>query len=320
MVISLLVMAGVLVSPANACETCAAFQATSLRERKAESWNVALSEQYTDYQRAGAGVPNSVLRDGELLKSYSTTELDVSYDLSNSFGIELSLPFIVRTFEERSAYRSDDETESGLGDSSLLVSVSPYSDRQIEHAVHTSVYAGLKLPTGDTGSLGDQLDEGRVDRLGVKHHTAGGVQGRILSLGSGSWDTFAGFAALGRVDRSVLLVSGEYAIRTEGDFDYRFANDFVWSAGPAYYLLLDDDFSLALQALVSGEHKGKDVQAGAKVDGTAATHLFAGPSLFLASGGRLSAEIAVELPFYTDDPGAAVVPELRVRGALVYLF
>ena len=311
---------------ARACESCAVFSATSLREGKENSWSVSVSEQYTDYQLASAGVSNESLRDGEILKRYSTTQLDLSYDITHALGAQLSLPFITREFDTFKAFRREGDSESGIGDASLLVDVSPFSERQIDYAVHTSVFAGVKFPTGDTGSLEDQIDSGAEasgERLGVKHHQSSGIpglQGQVLSLGTGSWDTFYGFGALGRWKRSLFIVTGEYTLRTEGDFDYRFADDFLWSAGPGYYLLLEDDLTIALQALFSGEHKGKDVHDGVKVSGTAIEHIYAGPSLIVSSGSNLAGEIAFQLPIYTDDPGSIVVPEFRIRAALNYLF
>ena len=52
-----------------------------------------------------------------------------------------------------------------------------------------------------------------------------------------------------------VSASAQYAIRTEGDYHYQFANDLPWSGGPGYLLNLGDDFSLSLQANVSGETK-----------------------------------------------------------------
>lgn len=309
---------------ALACESCAVFSATNLREGKDNSWSAAVSEQYTDYKLAGAGVSNELLRDGELLKSYSTTQLDLSYDITSSFGTQLSIPFIVREFDTVKAFRKDSDSETGIGDAAFLFDYSPYSKREIDYAIHTTVYAGLKFPTGDTGSLEEQINPGvESERLGVKHHQGGGIpglQGRVLSLGTGSWDTFYGFGALGRWKRSMFIVTGEYTQRTEGDFDYRFANDFLWSAGPAYFLVLEDELTVALQGLFSGEHKDKDVHDGVEVGGTSVANLYVGPSLLLTSGDRLAGELSFQLPFYTDDPGAVVVPEYRIRAALSYLF
>jgi hypothetical protein len=59
-----------------------------------------------------------------------------------------------------------------------------------------------------------------------------------------------------------------YAIRTEGDFDYRYANDLIWSTGPGVFLILNEDWTASLQFLVSGEDKGLDKFRGEKAEDT----------------------------------------------------
>ena len=63
----------------------------------------------------------------------------------------------------------------------------------------------------------------------------------------------------------------QYAIRTEGDFGYQFANDWIWYGGPGVYLVLGGKSTLAFQAVVSGESKGQDTIDGVATDDTATT-------------------------------------------------
>ncbi len=76
-----------------------------------------------------------------------------------------------------------------------------------------------------------------------------------------------------------LTGSTQYAIRTEGAYDYQFVNDRTWRGGPRVYLVLGHEHTLALQVVVLGESKGLDTANGAAVDDTAVTSVFLGPQI-----------------------------------------
>jgi hypothetical protein len=117
-----------------------------------------------------------------------------------------------------------------------------------------------------------------------------------------------------------MLTNAQYALRTEGDFDYRFDNDFLWDAGPGAYLFLTDEFSLALRGYVSGEHKGQDTFRGNHVDGSQISNIFVGPQLLIFTGSGISGEFSIDIPF--DDNGIAgtVQADYRIRTAIGYRF
>ena len=112
----------------------------------------------------------------------------------------------------------------------------------------------------------------------------------------------------------------QYAIRSEGDFGYQFANDWMWSGGPGMYLLLGDEHTLSLQAVVSGESKGQDTVGGVPTDDTAITAVYLGPQINFTWSSRLSAQIGADLPVSIVTTGQQVVPDYRVRAALTWRF
>ncbi len=83
-----------------------------------------------------------------------------------------------------------------------------------------------------------------------------------MALGSGSYDGIVGTGVYGRWRKGFFTASLQYAIRSEGDFDHQYANDLTWFGGPGIYLVLTHKYTLALQAVVSGETKGKDTFGG----------------------------------------------------------
>ena len=153
----------------------------------------------------------------------------------------------------------------------------------------------------------------------LAHHVAGGggIQGRGLTLGSGSVDFFFGTKLFYRINRFFVFGSAQYALRTEGDFDYQFADDWVWNIGPAYYLMLDQhSYSLALRGAVSGEDKGNDSRSGELVSNTKISNVFAGPELLFTAWGKYTIELGVDMPISTARAEALEEPSYRVRTAL----
>jgi hypothetical protein len=146
-----------------------------------------------------------------------------------------------------------------------------------------------------------------------------GIHGHDLALGSGSVDGIVGASLFWSWRRAFLRASGQYAVRREGRFDYRYANDLIWSCGPGAYLALRHDRTLALHAAFSGETKGKDTLAGTRLDDTAITSLYLGPGVSIAWRG-LAAELAAELPLRQNNTSLQIVPSFRLRGGLVWHF
>jgi hypothetical protein len=146
------------------------------------------------------------------------------------------------------------------------------------------------------------------------------LHGHDLTLGSGSFDGIVGGQIFWSWRR--LFVSGalQYAARTEGAFQYQFANDLSWVGGPGFYALLAHDYSLGLQAVLSGETKGNDTQQGRKTNDTAITALYVGPGMNLTWRTSLSTEIALDLPVIQHNTSLQLVPDLRVRAGLTWRF
>jgi hypothetical protein len=112
----------------------------------------------------------------------------------------------------------------------------------------------------------------------------------------------------------------QYAIRTEGDFGYQFANDWVWYGGPGVYLVMGEKYTLALQAVVSGESKGEDTINGVATSDTAVTSVFMGPQVNFTWSDRLSVQVAVDLPVSIASSGEQIVPDYRIRADLTWRF
>ncbi len=315
-----------LLSPAaaRACDPCALYNASRIQNPDAGDFTLAVSEQYTDFDRAGDKGPNSV-RDGEQVTDFSTTQLAVSYSATERLGFQLNLPILARRTEKFETYRKSSNSDSGLGDLSLIANYAVVYKREANWTFVTSLFGGVKLPTGDTGVLEDfstgEEAEGEHHKFRPKHHVIGGVSGgRALAFGTGSYDFISGVNLFTRLDRVLLLSSVQYTLKTEGDFNYEFADDVIFSVVPAYYLYLEDELTVAGGVSFSGEFKGRDHLDGALVDGSGISNLYLGPDVIITAGNGLGAELGMDFRVSNEDVGASVVPDMRFRGSIFYRF
>ncbi len=299
---------------ANACDPCALYSALSSNHGSKGSFYLSAFEQYTTFEKGNSEDYYSI-KNGERIKSYSTTQFNLSYGLTDHFSLQLSVPLITRHLDKIRNYRTDSTTDAGFGDLTLLSQFSDSYALSSDFKLITTVYAGIKLPTGDTGSLGADTESV------TKHHSiAGNVgAGRILTFGTGSYDFPIGASWMLVKDRILLPFGTQYTFRTEGKFNYRFEDDLYWYVNPGYFVLLEDDYSLSLHLLLSGENKGADERNDQRVPLSSFSNLFLGPSIGFAMDNKLSLEFAVQTRVSEKD-NSIIVPENRIRLALNYKF
>src|SRR5262249_27744680 len=149
---------------------------------------------------------------------------------------------------------------------------------------------------------------------------APGIGGHDLTLGSGSFDGLVGTGFFVRWKRVFMTAAMQYTIRSEGDFTYQFANDWIWFGGPGVYLLIGHENSFSLQAVVSGESKGQDTIGGVATDDTAITAVYLGPQINFTWSTKLSVQVSADLPVSIATTGEQVVPDYRVRAAVTWRF
>lgn len=294
---------------------------------------VALAEQFTYFgtlQFEGREVANST---DQYLAS-SITQLVVGYSLTSRFALQLNVPLIYRSFERPEGFTIDRGTESGLGDISLLGKfvlfraeagasrsvnfTDPKNPRLETHEPNFTVSAlllgGVKFPTGSGSRLKEEFNE--VEIPGAPES---GIHGHDLTLGTGSYDGIIGAQTSLRYRSVFLQADTQFTLRGDGAHQYHFANDLSWSGGPGYYFIRNSDAILGLQLAVSGEYKEVDRFRGKPADDTGIRSVFLGPRL-LASVGKWSGEVGVDLPLSIDNTALQVVPDYRVRASVAVRF
>ncbi len=303
-----------MVMPALGCDLCALYSAALGQPPRGEGFFAGVAGQYTDMgtlQVSGQEVANPL---GQYLDS-STVQFLAGYNFSDRLGVQFNLPVIHRSFRRPEGFVVDQDSVFGLGDMALLGNWSAYRLEKEKTTCVWNLQAGIKFPSGSTEYLQEELNEN------VLHGApASAIHGHDLTLGSGSFDGMVGTGLFARWRRAFLTAQLQYALRSEGDFDYRFANDLTWSAGPGFYLALKEHYTLSLAAIASGETKGKDTLRGVEQADTALTTVFLGPQLNFTWGNQFTTQVGVALPLFVDNSGLQAVPDYRVRGAVTWHF
>jgi hypothetical protein len=295
-------------------------------------WYAAVGEQFTRFatlQLDGDEIANPT---GQYLNS-SITQLVAGYDINSRFALQINVPLIYREFKRPEGFQIDRGTVSGLGDMSLLLKTVVFhyasparrsfefqgkNPVAVEHEPDFTVSAisltGIKFPTGDSSRLEEEFHE-----VEVPGAPESGIHGHDLTLGTGSYDGIFGAQTSLRYKNFFFETNIQFTLRGDGTHQYHFANDLIWSGGPGYYVVRNQDTIFGIQCVASGEYKDVDRFRGKKAEDTGITSVFVGPRL-VASRGRWSAEVAAELPVSVDNTSLQVVPDYRLRAAIAVQF
>jgi hypothetical protein len=297
------VLAGACTQPVLGCDLCSVYAATEAQGGSGKGFFGGVAEQFTHFgtvQEDG----HKVASEGQYIDS-SVAQVFAGYNFNNNVGVQLNLPVIYRAFGSETIHG----TELGIGDVSLVGTFTPYRHLSERFNFSWTLLGGVKFPTGDSSRLNTPDSE-----------LPEGIGGHDLALGSGSYDGLVGTGVSGRWKRLFASASLQYAIRSEGDFQHHYANDLTWFGGPGVYLVLGHQYTLSLQAVVSGETKGKDTFSGVPDGDSAETLVYLGPQVNLTWGSRLAVVAGVDLPVSRDNSGLQVLPDYRVRGAVTLRF
>ncbi len=291
-------------SAAWACDLCAVYGAMEAQGGSGQGFFGGAAEQFTYFSTFQSGGHDAANPDGEYLNSL-ISQAFVGYNFNERFGLQFNLPVIYRDYGRDGAHGS----VAGIGDVSLVGNVRLFQKLAEKSTFRWTALGGMKFPTGDT----DKLNPAVAD-------FADGIGGHDLTLGTGSYDGLLGTGFYARWKRLFMTGAMQYAVRTEGDFSYQYANDWMWYGGPGVYLVMGHKYTLALQSVVSGESKGEDTINGVATDDTAITSVYLGPQVSLTWTGRLSVQVAGDLPVSIASSGEQIVPDYRIRAALTWRF
>lgn len=262
---------------AQACDLCAVYSADQASGQVGLGGYAGIAEQFTRYDRLSED--GRRLRDdaGQYVNS-SITQILVGYRITDRITVQASVPYINRHYRRPEGGINDVGTVSGLGDINLSGQFSVWDHTSSDGAssVSAQFLGGLKLPTGSSKRIEEELGPEAAPAEG---QAESGIHGHDLTLGTGSVDFVVGTSVKGRYEEWIAKADVQYAIRTRGDYDYRFGNDLQWNVGAGRYLLLGHHETLSASVNVSGEYKKFDSVNGERPEDTQSRVLFVGPQL-----------------------------------------
>jgi hypothetical protein len=332
--ISAALLAALCAPPLRACDMCSVYSAMQAQSGGTKGFFSGVVEQYTysgTLQNNGQEVANTY---GQYL-SDSVTTVFAGYQLNESLDLQFNVPLIYRSYQRPVGSVIQTGTESGLGDASLIGNFTAYRKIEKDFSINWSVLAGVKFPTGDTSRLGDAEyhstggshgfhaatgSSGATATTTAVQATNNGVWSHSLALGSGSLDGVVGTSVSARWKRAFFNAGVQYSVNTEGDYSHQYANDLTWQGGPGFYFALKEDYTLSLQAVVSGDNRGDDTFSGVPDGHSAETIVYLGPQISFTWREKLSVLAAVDLPVSIANDGLQVVPDYKVRAAIRWNF
>ncbi len=306
-----------------ACDLCGCTIVNHPWEPRA-GFYLGTSEQFTSYgtlQSDGRKIDNEERQD---LHS-SITQAFVGFNFTRSLGLQVNVPYIDRSFRRTAEDHIENGNVSGIGDTSLLLSWVPFQRRGEDFTFVAKLSGGVKFPTGDSDRIAEEGEEGHDhsggESDGHSHElTPSGIHGHDLALGSGSIDGIVGGSVFVKWKRAFFAADAQYAIRSEGDFDYQYANDFLWNGGPGVVLFDRDNETFSAQFVCSGETKGEDKFRGAKAEDTAVTTVYLGPKFAGTWRDHFTAEVGLDAPVFRGNSGIQAVPDYRLRATMSWAF
>jgi hypothetical protein len=299
----------------QACDLCSVYSAAQAHGEIGKGIYAGVAQQFTHFgtiQVEGAEIPN-VLH--QHLDS-SISQLYAGYNFNEKFGLQLNVTLVARWYQRANDLgQAERGNVSGIGDVAMFGHFQAFRHESQHTTFSWTLLGGLKFPTGSSSRIAEELNE-----PATPPPVQSGIHGHDLALGSGSVDGIIGTGLYGRWNRFFMTANLQYAIRTEGDFHYQYANDLTWFGGPGAYLLLKDNYTVGLQLVVSGEHKGLDTFMGEKAEDTGMTSVFVGPQLSASWKENLSTELGFDMPLVRDNTALQAVPDWRLRASLTWHF
>lgn len=297
---------------ALACDMCSVYRA--MDGNTADSGILlGVSEEFTrcnTMQLDGAKVPNVAHQN---MNSYRT-QIVPGYQVNEHFGVQADLPYLYRSYTRPDGFSTDEGSVSGIGDASVLGYWRTLLLPSQASMIALDLLGGVKLPTGSSDRIKEETQESEPP----PGAPVSGIHGHDLALGSGSYDGIVGIGASVHRHRFICTAAAEYAIRTEGDYEYRYANELSWNIKPGAFLLLSPERTLRLQCAVHGAEKGKDKFRGESAEDTGMREVLVGPELSFSCKGSIVGTVGADLPVYMNNTALQSVPDYRLFAAFTW--
>jgi hypothetical protein len=300
---------GGLTRAAVACDSCALYLAEGTER---PGFTASIAHQYTRLGTLWNGATKTGNPIDQFVDSH-ITQVGVGYSTGGPWHVQLTVPYVDRTFFRPDHALTERGRDQGLGDLVLAgrYRVLTATRNNDEWAVH--ILGGMKLGTGNA----DRLKPANH----VHHHfVPSGVHEHDLALGSGSTDWLIGADASWVHASWFARAQIQHELRRPGAFGYRFGDETSWELGAGRHLLLTPGKTLSLQALFSGDRRSLDSLGDIPDDDTGMNVSYLGARVAGTLGQRFAADASFELPIRIRTTVTMVVPDFRLRAAVNWRF
>lgn len=329
-------------APCGACELCAIYNANGANGQFDGGLTLSIEELFVPYDTTQLDGHPIDLPHPNYLDS-SITHLVGTYNFSDRLGLSLNLPIIYNSFERTdliyfppgpipfgtSKLVTEKGQEWGPGDLALIGRWTAFQKSTMRWGLNVNLLGGIKLPTGDSSRLNDELAQDQVFIRyfvppGKPHdplsHSISPIHQHDLALGSGSIDGIFGTTLNARWKRMFLNTQVQYYLRTEGTGSFQYGDEFMVSFGPGGYLWLTDSHTLAFRASATYQTMAEDKIQGQESELSGQNAWFLGPQFIFTWGSHFSANLLVDLPIRVQNRGLQNVPDYRIAGGLSWRF
>jgi len=307
------------------CDICTVYNSILSSRGSQNSLNIGISQQFTSFSSSIGGQKQTL--------DSSITQPFLNYYVTDELSFQVNFPLIDRRARRLAEERIEYKQLGGIGDIPVLFKYQASSNFDSGASLIWEFFGGVELPTGSTSELQEdaheeeeelidmpEMPDQRFARHGEEQRGGSLVDGHDLALGSGSFDWIGGtslFYVKGRNYFNSLL---QYTIRQEGDFGFRYGDDFQWQVGPGRYLSFEHDQTIGIRARISGEVKQADVLAGTTIADSGLFRVFVGPELMATLGNTTFLSLGTDFLVSSNSAREGVLPHARFLAVLSHRF
>ncbi|MGH8005111.1 MAG: hypothetical protein ACRECJ_10370 [Limisphaerales bacterium] len=280
---------------------------------QARRLRLTLSHEYINQNRINVGSKKSIVGalpnpHDEVKTINQRTLLQAQYGISNSFGMNVELPYIIREHSHIEDGSLETFNFEGFGDASVSGQYG-FNFGSVISPARIDFLAGIKIPTGLTSAENEDGEKAEA----------------TIQPGTGSWDGIFGAnlqlpiftvpSVAGGLYGNLPLNAGiSYRLNGKGTEDYQFGNQVLAHVGTEYQM-----FSrLSLLFQVNGRWQDfADIGAtGEFRSNTGGTYIFASPGLSFHVNNDVSAYSYAQIPVYQKVNGIQQVAKLNLQFGL----
>ncbi len=321
----------------SACDLCACYMPGPESAVAAVSNGVnfftAVSENYSRFgslRDNGVKVPNPT---GQYENSFNTQFVVGASFWDDKLSLQLTLPWLYRSFRRPEGFAIDQGHESGIGDMSLLANYRLFAWGEGAHEITTGdgkkavttvapespwsggfhVFAGMKLPTGNPDRIAEEFSE--VDVPGAPES---GIHGHDLALGTGSFDGIFGAQFFTRYKSLFLEADGQFTWRGVGSSAIAMPMTSPGMPVLAFTCGATATAAWPWRRRSPVNTKARTPSRASRRD-TGITAVYFGPRV-MANFGHFSADVGADWPIVINNTSFQAVVDYRLHAAVSYHF